>query len=73
MKELLAPVFEKFRDKVIFAYLFGSKAKGISHPQSDVYETIDILGENRILKLNFAYEFAKLLDLGTFLPMIVRK
>ncbi len=36
IKEVLFPVFEKYRDRVIFAYLFGSAARGDIGPLSDI-------------------------------------
>lgn len=36
IKEAILQVCEKYRDKVIFAYLFGSAAKGGTSPLSDI-------------------------------------
>jgi uncharacterized protein YutE (UPF0331/DUF86 family) len=42
------------------------KQKGLSSPQS-YYEAIDILGENKILPREFAYNFAKIASFRNFL------
>lgn len=42
------------------------KYKGFSNPQS-YYEAIDILGENKILPREFAYNFAKIASFRNFL------
>jgi uncharacterized protein len=36
VKRALLPVFEKFGDKIVFAYLFGSAAKGEATAKSDI-------------------------------------
>jgi uncharacterized protein len=36
IKETLSPVFKKYRDRVVFAYLFGSAAGGDLQPTSDI-------------------------------------
>lgn len=36
LKEKLAPVFERFRDRIVAVYLFGSTAKGEETPKSDI-------------------------------------
>lgn len=36
LKKYLYPVFERYRDKVIFAYLFGSTARETSYPAKDI-------------------------------------
>lgn len=35
IKDALLPIFDKYKDKVLFAYLFGSTVEG-SHPLSDI-------------------------------------
>jgi predicted nucleotidyltransferase len=36
IKNLLQPILEKYRDKIISAYLFGTGASGEMHPLSDI-------------------------------------
>jgi uncharacterized protein len=36
IKETLAPVFQKMRDRIAVAYLFGSSATGEAGPKSDI-------------------------------------
>ena len=36
IKNLLQPILEKYRDKIISAYLFGTGATGEMHPRSDI-------------------------------------
>lgn len=47
VKELLLPVFERYRAKVVFAYLFGSVAMGEASPLSDVDIAVYLDEENR--------------------------
>ncbi|MEK7732968.1 MAG: nucleotidyltransferase domain-containing protein, partial [Planctomycetota bacterium] len=47
VKELLLPVFERYRAKVVFAYLFGSMAIGEVSPLSDVDIAVYLAKENR--------------------------
>ena len=47
IKELLVPVFERYRAKVVFAYLFGSMAIGEVSPLSDVDIAVYLAEENR--------------------------
>ena len=47
IKQLLLPVFERYRAKVVFAYLFGSVARGEASPLSDVDIAIYLAEENR--------------------------
>lgn len=47
VKELLLPVFERYRAKVVFAYLFGSVAMGEASPLSDVDIAVYLAEENR--------------------------
>jgi predicted nucleotidyltransferase len=47
IKESLRPVFEKYADKVMFAYLFGSLAKDETTPLSDVDIAFFINGKFR--------------------------
>jgi predicted nucleotidyltransferase len=45
IRAALLPVFEKYREKVAFAYLFGSLATGEAGPLSDVDIAVFFLGE----------------------------
>ena len=47
IKQLLLPVFERYRANVVFAYLFGSGARGEVSPLSDIDIAIYLAEENR--------------------------
>ncbi len=47
MRSALSPVFEKYREKLIFAYLFGSLATGEADPLSDVDIAVYLGGGKR--------------------------
>ena len=36
IRDALLAVLEKYRDRIVFAYLFGSAAEGEMHPSSDI-------------------------------------
>ncbi len=48
IKQLLLPVFERYRANVVFAYLFGSVARGDVSPLSDIDIAIYLAEENHI-------------------------
>lgn len=48
IKELLLPVFDKYRDRVGFAYLFGSAAQAERQPSGDIDIAVFISGKNSL-------------------------
>jgi len=49
IKEQLIPVFEKYRDRVVFAYLFGSTAKGDVYPFGDLDIAVFVRGADALV------------------------
>jgi predicted nucleotidyltransferase len=47
IRSALSPVFEKYREKLIFAYLFGSFATGEADPLSDIDIAVCLDGGKR--------------------------
>jgi len=54
IKGLLQPIFEKYKDKVIFAYLFGTAADGEMNPLSDIDIAV-LLSEKRVSYLDLKH------------------
>ncbi len=47
IKDILLPVFEKYKDMVVFAYLFGSASQDTAHPLSDIDIAVFLSGQER--------------------------
>ncbi len=81
MKDIIQKVLTKYKDRILFAYLFGSHLQGTTSKSSDsdiavflnaylgesYFEAFDILGKNGILDPEFAYSFAKIAGFRNFL------
>jgi len=65
IKEQLIPVFEKYRDRIVFAYLFGSTARSDLYPSGDVDIAVSVQGadanESFDLKLSLHADFCRAL------------
>lgn len=61
IKSLLLPVFEKYGDVVIFAYLFGSTVRRTTYPSADVDIAVFLSREGR--KSAFDIKFSLYADL----------
>ena len=61
MKTELAPIFSRYREEIVAAYLFGSMAKGMASPSSDI--DIAVLLRNGDKKSGAALKFSLYPDL----------
>jgi len=61
LKSELAPVFSGYREEIVAAYLFGSTARGVTCPSSDI--DIAVLTRNRDKKSGAALKFRLYADL----------
>ncbi len=64
IRNAVLPVFEKYRDKIIFAYLFGSVAEAETSPLSDVDIAVFLSGTKESffdIKLSLYADFCRAL------------
>jgi predicted nucleotidyltransferase len=64
IKTLLQPILEKYRDKIVSAYLFGTGASGETHPRSDIDIALlfsETTGSYFDLKLSLYADFCRVL------------
>lgn len=47
IKDILSPIFERYKDHIAFAYLFGSAALGSLTPLSDIDIAVYLYGKER--------------------------
>ena len=61
VKTELAPIFSGYREEIVAAYLFGSMARGVTNPSSDI--DIAVLTRNRDKKSGAALKLRLYADL----------
>ncbi|MCD6224185.1 MAG: nucleotidyltransferase domain-containing protein [Deltaproteobacteria bacterium] len=61
MKDIIQKVFKKYKDRILFAYLFGSHAQGTASKSSDIDIAVFLkayFGESFFdIKIDLLYEF----------------